>query len=81
MTLQGCGMRKVWLLWKWVCGKKTYLRYGVNGGGVTTWCLHRGEIACFETKERAMMIKNMFDSPGDWGVESFTWEHTEGTER
>lgn len=64
-------MRKVWLLHTDVSGVREYLRYGVNGGGVTTWCLHRGEIACFESKKRAMMIRNMFDRPSEWAAECF----------
>lgn len=64
-------MNEVYLLSSIIDGKKQYLRYGENGGGVDGYCVYLGKIVCFETNDEAQEVRSGFDNLKSWDVERF----------
>ena len=64
-------MKEVYLLSRVIDGEKYYLRYGMNGGGGHGFCLYRGEIVCFSTRDGAELTRATLDCWTEWDVERF----------
>ena len=50
---------------------KTFVKWGVNGGGIQSYCLFRGKPCFFKTKRRAQLVIQEFANPQDYEVRCF----------
>ena len=50
---------------------KTFLKWGVNGGGIESYRLHRGKPCFFYSLLHAQAQIKKFDNPGEYEIMSF----------
>ncbi|MBO7688635.1 MAG: hypothetical protein J6V72_19815 [Kiritimatiellae bacterium] len=52
-------------------GARRFLRFGVNGGGLESYCLYQGEPCYFWSYKEAEVVINTFDHPEDYEIRTF----------